>query len=68
MSKYTMKDIQDAQYAMQFYESMQKRIAELETENKHLREECARLEREKESAYHKGHAKGYDAGFARAMF
>ena len=37
MSKYTMKDMQEAQDAMQFYDSMQKRIAELETENKHLR-------------------------------
>ena len=37
MSKYTMKDVQEAQYAMQFYDSMQKRITELETENKHLR-------------------------------
>lgn len=37
MSKYTPKDVLDAQYAMQFYDSMQKRIAELETENKHLR-------------------------------
>lgn len=37
MSKYTWKDVLDAQYAAQFYDSLQKRIDELETENKHLR-------------------------------
>ena len=37
MSKYTWKDVQDAQYAAQFYDGMRKRIAELETEIKHLR-------------------------------
>ena len=26
------------------------------------------IEKEKENAYHKGHAAGYDAGFARLMF
>ena len=37
MSKYTWKDVLDAQYAAQFYDSLRKRIDELETENKHLR-------------------------------
>lgn len=30
--------------------------------------EIARLEKEKEEAYHKGHKDGYDACFARLMF
>ena len=41
MSKYTWKDVQDAQYAMQFYDSLRKRIDELEVENKHLRSALA---------------------------
>ena len=41
MSKYTWKDAQDAQYTAQFYDSLRKRITELETENKHLRDALA---------------------------
>ena len=41
MSKYTWKDVQDAQYAAQFYDSLRKRVTELETENKHLRDALA---------------------------
>jgi hypothetical protein len=35
---------------------------------KQLKRTIARLEKEKEEAYHKGHKAGYDLCFARMMF
>lgn len=47
---------------------LKRTISRLENTIVKLENTIAQLEKEKENAYHKGHAAGYDAGFARAMF
>ena len=44
------------------------RVKQLKRTISRLENTIVQLEKEKENAYHKGHAAGYDAGFARLMF